>query len=493
MEHLREYVEKFNRGDEEFCKNKIDNAHAYEWLAEEIPLLECPDKTIEETYYFRWWTYRKHVRETEDGIVITEFLPKVPWSGKHNEINAAVGHHLYEGRWLKNSGKYLKSYVHFFLDHPDRGHQYSAWMLYAIYQMCCVTGDWDLGEEFLSKACEYYAEWERTHLLENGMFWSIDDRDAMEDTISGTTEDLRALKGIRPTLNCYMCIDAWAIAQFALREGKTELAQEYLAKYERLKTAVNEILWQDGFYRAFHFEDADMGMTPEQMVENWRDKTPMELIGYIPWMFCLPEAGRENVFDALLDPTCFYTPYGLTTADQKDPRFLYEVEHECLWNGYVWPFAIAQTLTALRNVVQKYPGGEKYGPMLFTLTKQYAEMHRRITPEGEILPWIDEVKSPLREEWYSRETLKNWGWPVGFGGYERGKDYNHSTFCDLILSGVIGIQGDGEELKVTPCIPEEWEYFRVENLHFRGEKYSIVYDKTGENYHCGKGLMIQKQ
>ena len=67
MERLKYYVDYFNQNDEEICRNKIDNAHAYEWLAEEIPLLECPDKTIEETYYFRWWTYRKHLKETEDG------------------------------------------------------------------------------------------------------------------------------------------------------------------------------------------------------------------------------------------------------------------------------------------------------------------------------------------------------------------------------------------------------------------------------------------
>ena len=174
MDRLKQYVTRFNQNDEEVYKNKIDNAHAYEWLAEEIPLLECPDRTIEEIYYFRWWTYRKHLKETEDGYIITEFLPKVGWGGVHNEINAAVGHHLYEGRWLKNGSKYLKDYVNFFLTHPDRGHQYSAWMIYAIYQMCCVTGDWDLGADFLAKACEYYEMWEKDRLLPNGMFWSWD-------------------------------------------------------------------------------------------------------------------------------------------------------------------------------------------------------------------------------------------------------------------------------------------------------------------------------
>lgn len=493
MDRLKQYVDRFNENDEEVYKNKIDNAHAYEWLTEEIPLLECPDPTIEEIYYFRWWTYRKHLKETEDGYIISEFLPKVGWGGVHNEINAAVGHHLYEGRWLKNGSKYLKDYVNFFLTHPDRGHQYSAWMIYAIYQMCCVTGDWDLGEDFLVKACEYYEMWEKDRLLPNGMFWSWDNYDAMEFTIGGTTEDLRCLKGIRPTLNSYMCADAWAIAAFAKRQGDTETEQKYLEKYEYLKRAINENLWQDEFFRAFHFEDGQEDLSCEEIIEGWREKTPRELIGYIPWMFCIPEAGKEVAFAALTDADGFYTQYGLATAEVTNSRFLYEVNHECLWNGYVWPFATAQTLTAMRNVVMFYPDGERYREDYFYLVKQYAQMHRLVKEDGSVVPWIDEVKHPLREEWSSREILKEWGWEKWRGGYERGKDYNHSTFCDIILSGVLGIQCDGENLTVAPCIPADWEYFKVENLHFRGSTYTIIYDKTGEKYHSGKGIIIQNR
>ena len=491
MEILKQYVDRFNRTDEEVYKNKIDNAHAYEWLAEEIPLLECPDKTLEEIYYFRWWTYRKHVKETEDGYVITEFLPNVPWSMKHNAINGSVAHHLYEGRWLKNSMKYLKDYVDFYFMNSEQGHQYSTWMIYGIYQMCCVSGEWNLGDDFLTKACAYYEKWEELHCLPNGMFWSLDGYDAMEDSISGTTGDLRSLKGIRPTLNSYMCADAWAIAKFAEKQNDSELQKKYLKKYEYLKKAINDNLWQNGFYRAFHFEEGQEGLSCEEIIEGWKEKSPRELIGYIPWMFGIPEAGKEDVFDALTDPTAFYTQFGLTTAEQSSPRFLYEVDHECLWNGYIWPFATAQTLTAMRNVISKYPAGERYEEAYYRLVQQYAQMHRLIREDGEIVPWIDEVKHPLREEWSSREILKNWGWEPG--GYERGKDYNHSTFCDIILSGIIGIQCEGEELMVNPCIPDKWGYFRVENLHFRGDEYIILYDKTGEKYHSGKGIVIQKQ
>ena len=84
------------------------------------------------------------------------------------------------------------------------------------------------------------------------------------------------------------------------------------------------------------------------------------------------------------------------------------------------------------------------------------------------------------------------GWLEWAGGRERGKDYNHSTFCDLIISGRVGVRYEDDDLTVNPCIPEEWEYFKLENLHFRGKTYSVIYDKTGEKYHLGKGIMLQE-
>ena len=57
---LKDYVDQFNADDEELHPQLIRNAEALEYLSENIPLLDCPDKVIEKAYYFRWWTLRKH-------------------------------------------------------------------------------------------------------------------------------------------------------------------------------------------------------------------------------------------------------------------------------------------------------------------------------------------------------------------------------------------------------------------------------------------------
>ena len=113
-DRLRKDVAEFNRNDDELYVNEIPNAAAYEWLCDRIPLFECPDKELEKTYYFRWWTYRKHVKHTPEGYAISEFLPDVLWAGRYNIINAPAGHHFYEGRWLRKSDGIFSDYLRFY-------------------------------------------------------------------------------------------------------------------------------------------------------------------------------------------------------------------------------------------------------------------------------------------------------------------------------------------------------------------------------------------
>lgn len=95
-DRMRSRVEAFNRLDHTHFGQAVSNEKAADWMAANVPLLDCPDPDIEEIYHFRWWTIRKHIRQTDDGFVITEFLPQVSWSGKHNTISCPAGHHFRE-------------------------------------------------------------------------------------------------------------------------------------------------------------------------------------------------------------------------------------------------------------------------------------------------------------------------------------------------------------------------------------------------------------
>ena len=321
------------------------------------------------------------------------------------------------------------------------------------------------------------------------MFWSIDGRDAMEFSISGTKQN-RMLRGVRPTLNSYMCADALALARYAREIGDEELTEKYEKKHAFLKEQILEKLWHEDFFKAYHF-DEEAGESEADALAVDKTTVPRELIGYLPWCFDIPDARHDIAFDHLTNEGGFRTPIGLATAEQRDARFLYEADHECLWNGYVWPFATSQTLNALL-MRSRHEGGEPYSKLFVEFLLDYSRQHV-IEKDGKLLPWIDEVMHPYRREWTSRTLLEEWGWRADKGGYERGKDYNHSTFCDLVISGIVGITPTEDGFTVTPRIPEDWTYFRLDNLSFRGELYTVTYDKDGTKYGKGAGLFIKKK
>lgn len=471
-ELLRTYVTQFNADDNEYYMQDIPNAKAEAWMGENIPLIEIPDKTIEETYYFRWWTYRKHIKSTEDGYVLTEFLPPVSWGGTHNTIVAPVGHHIAEGKWLKCGKKVLEDYAKFWLEEKSKTYLYSTWLLDALWELSVHNNDFSFGVEHLDFMIRYYETFAEEHKTKSGLYWSFDDDDAMEYSISGGSGlgENSGKSGLRPTLNSYMAANARAISEFAKKAGKPELANEYYQKYLAIRDRMNEVLWEGDFYRAIHTDNLDKpdwnGLPKEQYVK--------ELIGYIPWCFDLAIKGREFVFEELKKNDGFLTEFGLTSAEQRHSRYLFEATHECLWNGYIWPFATSQVLRAVQNLLKEEQDtltNQDFYEMLHT----YAKSHERITSEGKCVCWIDEVKHPITNDWSSRTILKEAGWREGRGGKERGKDYNHSTFCDIVLGGLLGIESRDGKVTVSPKIPADWDYFKVDNLWIDGVCYRIDY------------------
>lgn len=60
----------------------------------------------------------------------------------------------------------------------------------------------------------------------------------------------------------------------------------------------------------------------------------------------------------------------------------------------------------------------------------------------------------------------------------------------MVLRGALGVRSEEGQLAVTPHIPENRDYFMVENLWLDGVCYRIIYDKNGEHYYMGKGLTV---
>ena len=82
-EDYEKYVIRFNAEDNELYHQYIPNSGSWDYLQQNIPLFDCPDKEFEMTYYFRWWVYRKHIKKIEASYVTTAgiIIPVAIYSG----------------------------------------------------------------------------------------------------------------------------------------------------------------------------------------------------------------------------------------------------------------------------------------------------------------------------------------------------------------------------------------------------------------------------
>ncbi|MEE8450684.1 MAG: glycosyl hydrolase family 65 protein, partial [Thermoguttaceae bacterium] len=223
--------------------------------------------------------------------------------------------------------------------------------------------------------------------------------------------------------------------------------------------------------------------------------------GYTPWYFNLPDVGKgyEVAWKQLMDPKGFYAPFGPTTAEQRHPDFTISYEgHGCQWNGPSWPLSTSVTLTALANVLNHYPQDAVGKDDYFETLKIYTNSHRRKLDDGRVVSWIDENINPFTGDWIARTRCEERNAELKERGeedrilLERGKDYNHSSYCDLIITGLVGLRPRPDDtVEVNPLVPDgKWDWFCLDNVPYHGSVLTIVWDKTGERYAIGKGLQV---
>lgn len=450
------YVTYFNSMEDENVTNCVPNSESWDWLQKEIPFFECPDREVEEMYYYRWWSFRKHLEKTDQGYVFTEFLTRA------TPVSSALGHQLMEGRWLHNQD-YLDDYVRYWLRNPaglQPLHKYSSWLEDALYQRFLVTGDRRFIVSLLNDLAADYRQWEQERLLTNNMFWQYDVRDAMEESISGS----RTNKNIRPTINSYMFGNARAIAAIARLAGNTALAAEFDARAARLKKLVQEQLWNS---------DAEFF---EVRRDNGKFSGAREEIGFIPWYFELPDDRKDyaQAWTQLTDARGFSAAYGITTAERRHPQFRTHGYGHCEWDGAVWPFATSQTLDALANFLRDYKSStaaprDYYDAFLTYTHSQHAA--------GK--PYLGEYLDETTGQWIN-------------GKAGRSRYYNHSTYADLLITGVVGLVPRADQtVEIWPLLPAgTWDWFCLDGVNYHGRALTILWDADGTHYHRGQGLAL---
>ena len=460
-------VDYFNRMEDENIVQAIPNAESWEWMKANVPLFDCPQENFREIYYYRWWSLRKHIVDTPQGYGVTEFLVKRSYSDTYNLIACAIGHHTYEMRWLHNP-EYLQQYLTLWYTGLDGGpmeklNKFSSWTPDAVYNAWMVNGDRSFMQFMYPMLVTDYAVWEQEKRMADGLFWQRDVSDGMEESASGS-RDAR-IHNRRPTINSYMYGNAKALSAMAEMFGNPAHQALFAAKADTLKGLILKNLWNSE-HDFFETQRPD-GTSAEVR----------EAIGYIPWYFNLPDNDRK--YDAawlqLTDNQGFNAPYGLTTCERRSPLFRTRGCCDCEWDGAVWPFASAQTLTAMANFMNNYSGQTTASDSVYFMhMEKYVESqyHRG-------RPYIGEYLDEVTGYW-----LK--------GDQERSRYYNHSTFNDLMITGLMGLRPRPDNvLEVNPLIPQgQWDWFCLDNVAYKGRVVTIIWDKTGNKYGRGQGLTL---
>jgi len=305
---------------------------------------------------------------------------------------------------------------------------------------------------------EEYRLWEGDHRRADGLFWQTDVADGMEESISGG----RRVKNARPTINSYMYGNAAALEKIAALSGLREKEEYYRRKADTTKNLVVRKLWNqaDGFF--------------ETLRENGEPAGVREAIGFIPWYFNLPGEGFEAPWKQTADEKGFLAPFGLTTAELRHPEYRTHGCCNCEWDGAVWPFATSQTLTAMANLINNHQQTTVNDSLWFRLMEDYVESQYY---RGR--PYIGEYLDGLTGYW-----LK--------GDQERSRYYNHSTFADLIVTGLTGLRpAEGNLLVINPLIPEgTWDWYCMDGISYHGKILTICWDRNGNRFQRGKGFYI---
>ena len=460
---FKHYVDYFNGMEDENILQAIPNSQSADWMKKNIPLFECPQKNFEEMYYYRWWTLRKHIKQTPVGYAFTEFLVDRTYADKYNLISSALGHHIYESRWLRdttwmnqgirawyrgNEGAPMKKMMNF-----------SSWNIDAQLNRYLVTGDKTFLLSMLKDLEGEYNRWETTHRLENGLFWQGDVQDGMEETISGGRKKQYA----RPTINSYMYGNAKALSVIENLAGNPEKSKLYSLKADTIKNLIETKLWS----------------SKQRFFETLRTDTlanVREFVGYLPWYFNMTNNVKyDSVWVQMKDEKGFSAPYGMTTAERRHPEFRTHGVGKCEWDGAIWPFATSQVLTAMANFMENSPQQKVLNDSVyFSQLEKYVELQSH---RGR--PYIGEYLDEITGYW-----LK--------GDQERSRYYNHSTFNDLIISGLIGLRPRIDNtLEINPLIPQgKWAWFCLDNVKYHNHNISIIWDNNGNRYHQGLGLSV---
>lgn len=457
------------------------------WFTNNIPLLDTPDEAVNTTYYYRWELVTRHLvyGSPANGYAFTEFMDRPFWSGRYGAISCPAGLQLGEVRWLRDP-RFAWDYARYWVAVPGaQPRNYSTWLADATWEVNRIHPEPNTINQVYPGLVANFQGWEKRHFVpEKGLFWQTGHDDGMEFNITSrqSKDILRGAPAFRPTINSYMWADMRALARMARSLGKADEAQNWEDRAAALRQKVLDNLWdpqREFFFPQFKDREEKDGAIVDPNTLTYQsgkfrgNPHGRELHGYVPWQFGLPGPKQNKAWKFLTDPEYFQADFGPTTVERRDPQFLLQ-KWCCWWSGQSWPYATSQTLAALARHLREEKESVLNREEWFKLFATYTKTHRK---NGK--PYIAEGANPFTGSWEGHDSPGH------------SENYFHSSYNDLVISGLVGVQpGDGDEIVIDSLAPKSWDYFACDGIPCKGHIISVIWDKYGRHYGVFRGLAV---
>jgi hypothetical protein len=246
-----------------------------------------------------------------------------------------------------------------------------------------------------------------------------------------------------------------------------------------------------------------------------------------PWLFgAVPAANASryaSAWGAAFDAEGLLGRFGLRTAERRHPEFSCPPSSCCWWRGPSWPFETSKLLSAAVDVLQA-PAVAAQVPLLnrsgwWLLLEQYTAMHSfgaapgawtvinasGADPTAPADPGVLAAEGllftdapPLRASWIAESGCAD---DANYTDVpEQGYKYLHSTFVDLVITGVAGLTplawpANAEtppSVSVAPLQPSDAAlvWWCLDGLRVGGRLLTVLWDADGSRYGRGVGLRV---
>lgn len=471
-------------------RSRIDDFNR--WFASNVPAFACSDPAFEKMYYYRWYLVKKASINARRFVPNHPYRNRVMYEGQAGAwftkvIGLPLPLQILEARWLRDPA-IAAGQARTALTKEDF-FDYLNWTPWAIWQLHLVWPNRDLIKDALPAMKRFVASEEAKD----------DDKDSLPTvwgswitgmeyqpsfhyfteprwdhkrgdefvTVNQLTKDPAIYRKFLPLERVdeaiYYFLNNLAIARAAAALGDSQASSQYSARADNIRRSVMERMWdpQTRFFYDLHPD------THEKALEA------KVIDGFFPFLFGeLARASELSLWDHLLDPREFWTPWPVPTASRDCPAFdshgLWKVgpnasakdpyRYVDSWNGPTWIFSNALTADALGSAA-RMSKDTRLIDAFNQLMKKYTEI--------QFLHGDHSV--PCTVEHYDSISGEN---------IRLLADYFHSFYNDLVIRFMVGIVPREDDLIEIDPLARGWRRFSIEKVAYRGHSVSVKLDKS---------------